>query len=572
LRIPEALGLSDATSSLCSTLEAMFLHGLKDSLLQLTFSMLDTEVDRRPNPSFWSVVLLFLHKQVIQEIQELNQVNTEVGYSRAFVRKAINECLLSSYFQNIRKSPLLLKGFYHRHAFLFDLELLETIENLLMGTESFVEFNLPCNSSLLNVWNDAPLRMSGIYSAPLRSIPIACGEDVAGTISTSSRHIKIPNKTPVLSDIYSASISNSIFTNSPGSFADDDEKIARIMRKIDGDEAEEVSEAIDEDEELRKNVEQFEQMLLEKNPKSPEALQSMQPTNENLEESLSEVALMGNSVIGKQSWSEPTQVQTEEEPDPENVVFTRSTSVKSRASVDNRSFESLWNEKQKQTASSFKQVWERFEKTLQPSPDQNQPGADEAAADGFEVIKSPLADKRSMDELQQMVETLCRLSTEMGLDAQGFLCKDCKQPIGVDFEKATVCGFDARYYCSACISSDKFPIPAKIIFNWDFRHYPVSRKAAQFLTDYQFKPFIDFKVRITMTAEVRSVIFRFLLDTQPRNLLLHRRDEQSTEASNSTQLYTRLHFYMLRQHHKRASKAFIRQGVHLRVHSSLFDI
>lgn len=485
----------------------MFLHGLKDSLLQLTIAILDTEVDRRPNPSFWSVVLLFLHKQVIQEIQELNQVNTEVGYSRAFVRKAINECLLSSYFQNIRKSPLLLKGYYHRHAFLFDLELLETIENLLMGTESFVEFDLPCNSSLLNVWNDAPLRMSGVYSAPLRSIPIACGEDVAGMISTSSRSINIPNKVPVLSDIYSASISNSIFTNSPGSLADDDEKIARIMRKIDGDDAEEVSEAMDEDEEHKKNVEQFEQMLLEKNTKSPDVrTQTMQQTNENLDDSLSEVASMGNSLLSKQSWSEPTQVQTEEEPDPEHVVFTRSTSIKSNAQ-DNKSFESLWNEKHKQTASSFKQVWERFEKTLQVPSEQIQSGTDEAAADGFEVIKSPLTDKKSMDELHQMVETLCRLSTEMGLDAQGFQCKDCKEPIGVDFAKATVCGFDARYYCSACISPDKYPIPAKIIFNWDFRHYPVSLKAAQFLTDYQFKPFIDFKVRIRVVPAVQGLTF-----------------------------------------------------------------
>lgn len=138
----------------------MFLHGLKDTFLQLTFSMLDSEVDRRPNPNFWSVVLLFLHKQVIQEIQNLSQVTTEVGYSRAFIRKAVNECLLSSYFQNIRKSPSTLKTYYHKHAFLHDVELLETIEVLLMGIESYVEFDLPCNSSLLNQWNDAPLQVS----------------------------------------------------------------------------------------------------------------------------------------------------------------------------------------------------------------------------------------------------------------------------------------------------------------------------------------------------------------------------------------------------------------------------
>lgn len=41
---------------------------------------------------------------------------------------------------------------------------------------------------------------------------------------------------------------------------------------------------------------------------------------------------------------------------------------------------------------------------------------------------------------------------------------------------------------------DVYLIPAKVIFNWDFRKYPVSKKAAAFLTTYQYQPFIDLKV------------------------------------------------------------------------------
>lgn len=457
--------------------------------MQLTFSILDSEVDRRPNPSFWSVVLLFLHKQVIQEIQNLTQITTEVGYSRAFIRIAINECLLSSYFQNIRKSPSTLKTYYKSYAFLHDVELLETIENLLMGIESYVEFNLPCNSSLINVWNDAPLQMSGVYSAPLRSLPIACGEDVAGSISTSSRNINIPNRVAVLSDIYSASISNSIFTNSPGSIVDEDERMTRLMQKVDdtnddNDDAEEVTEAVVEEDES--NIKAFEQMLLDKQQKSQEELPFQRS------ESVDETAAMGNSISGRQSWSEPCQSQTEEQPETD-LVFSRSTSIKSVA-VDSQTFESLWNEKQRRSTSSFKEVWERFEKSLMSQTSCDIP-EDEDMPEGFEVIKSPLADKKSIQDLQQMVEVLCRLSTESGLDSQAFLCKECKALLGVDFSKATVCGFDAHYYCASCISPDKYPIPAKIIYNWDFKSYPVSKKAAAFLTDYQFKPFIDFKVR-----------------------------------------------------------------------------
>lgn len=43
--------------------------------------------------------------------------------------------------------------------------------------------------------------------------------------------------------------------------------------------------------------------------------------------------------------------------------------------------------------------------------------------------------------------------------------------------------------------SDLFLIPAKILYNWDFRRYPISQKTATFLTEFQYQPFIDLKVR-----------------------------------------------------------------------------
>lgn len=432
-------------------------------------------------------MLLFLHKEVIQEIQNLSQVTTDVGYSRAFVRKAVNECLLSSYFQNIRKSPSTLRSYYHHYAFLYDEELVETIENLLMGIESYVEFDLPCNSSLLNTWNDAPLQMSGLYSAPLRSLPIATGEDVAGSFVSgvsSSQNINIPNRVTVLSDIYSASISNSIFTNSPGSIIDEDDQIPRLLQKIDCDNVEEViGERQSEDYSL---INAVDTMFFVKD----------EPTFQKENESSGE-PMMGNSISGVQSWSEPAQDQAEEQPETEAMVYNRSASIKS-VIVDNQSFESLWNEKQRRSNYNFKEIWERFEKSLNSFKPITTTG-DEDVPEGFEVVHSLLKDNAAVQQLQEMVEILCRLTTESGLDSQGFLCKECKAPLGVDFSKATVCGFDSHYYCSSCLSTDKYPIPSKIIYNWDFKYYFVSRKAATFLTDYQFKPFLDFKVNFSDT-------------------------------------------------------------------------
>lgn len=44
------------------------------------------------------------------------------------------------------------------------------------------------------------------------------------------------------------------------------------------------------------------------------------------------------------------------------------------------------------------------------------------------------------------------------------------------------------------MATDTFQIPARVIFNWDFRKYPVSQKAAAFLQEFQYQSFIDLKL------------------------------------------------------------------------------
>lgn len=64
----ERLELCEATSTLCTTLEAIFLHGLKDSLLWNTINVIAGDEERRPEPSFWAPLLIFMHKQVIEQV------------------------------------------------------------------------------------------------------------------------------------------------------------------------------------------------------------------------------------------------------------------------------------------------------------------------------------------------------------------------------------------------------------------------------------------------------------------------------------------------------------------------
>jgi hypothetical protein len=500
---------------------------LKETFLQL-LTNLGSDETQKPNPSFWSFVLLFLHKQDIKDIQALSQLTSEVGYSRAFVRKALNESLLSSYLQNIRKSSSTLKKYYSPYAFLLDNELSETAISLLLGIESYVVFNLPCNSSLLNAWNDAPLQLSGIYTAPLKSLPFLFGEDAAELlVSTSSHNIDIPpQRNNVLSDIYTHEVSNSIFSNSPCSTDDFDEneKFANFVRKVDDDEEENTNEDISErmcesnDEPLTDNRD-LSLALDNDEEKMQESQDDATPENR-----------IGNSLLsGQNSWTEPAAAASipvsSKEVDEEKaeggagtagaaeIVYSRSISSRS-AAIDNQSFEALLDEKMRRNSVNFKAVWERFHKSMESKTSQDDiPEEDDAAPEGFEVIRPLSTNRKEAEELEQMVEILCRLSTEAGLDQQGFLCKGCKSPL-VDISKATVCGFDSCYYCSACISKDKYAIAAKIIYNWDFSQYNVSQRAADFISDYQFKPFIDFKVSLlesTISTDPRKSVRRFKL-------------------------------------------------------------
>lgn len=44
------------------------------------------------------------------------------------------------------------------------------------------------------------------------------------------------------------------------------------------------------------------------------------------------------------------------------------------------------------------------------------------------------------------------------------------------------------------MATEQFQIPARVIFNWDFKKYAVSQKAAAFLLEFQHQSFIDLKL------------------------------------------------------------------------------
>lgn len=176
----------EETMALCFILEAIFLHGLKDSLLnRVTEALNGPDFDAMPQPSFWGPLLVFSHRQIIDQIQTLTQVTTEVGYCRAWIRIALNEGILASYFTSIHRDNSALKPYYNKAAFIRDLDLVEITQKLIENMD-YVRFELACNSSLLNFWSSTPLLMAAIWSPPLKSCPVFSAVDIAKTISSDS--------------------------------------------------------------------------------------------------------------------------------------------------------------------------------------------------------------------------------------------------------------------------------------------------------------------------------------------------------------------------------------------------
>ena len=62
------LGHSDNTNALCNVLEAMFIHGLRDSFSEKMSVLLGADPDRMPVPNFWPVVLIISHRDSIEQV------------------------------------------------------------------------------------------------------------------------------------------------------------------------------------------------------------------------------------------------------------------------------------------------------------------------------------------------------------------------------------------------------------------------------------------------------------------------------------------------------------------------
>ncbi|CAG9782852.1 unnamed protein product [Diatraea saccharalis] len=490
------LGSTDSTNSLCVGLEAVFLHGLKDTFLRKAKNALSGDSDHRPQPNFWPLILVLSHRQNIDQISALPQINTEIGQCRAWLRIALNECLLSSYMSTLLRNISAVKPFYNRTAFVCDSEILEVAQRLIEGLESCIQFNLPINSSLLNQWPEQVLMLAGIWIPKVRVAPISTALDVASTITDEDIKPKLASTPTHSSNI--TGLGRMLALN-------EDEALDFIL----SNDSKDITTRTFEDDTPVEALLKEQNKEVESKPLEIEKPSTSQekPATSTCSSSLdfgdfiapTEVTVTGNSLSGK-GWSNENDELNESihSNSSHGSSMIKTPELKSLSSlVDNST-----SFPETQNTPNLREIMKDIERELKFSDDTEicdltidpvSPEDPMLQCLDFEVVPNSISGSFTPQELQKMRQQLGALSREQGLDHQNYQCKGCQDLLGSTISRAKVCAFTGEYYCSNCMDPNVFIIPARVIHNWDFKRYPVSKKSALFLLEFQHHPWIDMK-------------------------------------------------------------------------------
>ncbi|KAL7297965.1 hypothetical protein TKK_0008980 [Trichogramma kaykai] len=452
----------DESLALCSALEAIFLHGLKDSLLNRVTEVLSgPDYDAMPQPSFWGPLLVFSHRQTIDQIQTMTQITTEVGYCRAWIRLALNEGMLSSYLAAIRRDNSALKTYYGRPAFIRDSDLVEVAQRLIESID-YIRFDLVCNSSLLNFWSSTPLLMAAIWSPPMKSCPVNSAVDIAKTISIDRPEDDL-EEIETASSIGSLSSFNSSQNNLSG--FSEDEAFKMILAKKNSRPSNLALQGPRSSNKMlnseNNSAEQAEEAVKQEY-KSPNISNKKEEVPIKVDV-IASTSNIGNSLIGKQSWSTTLE-------EGESSIISRTSASDAQTPAEGATYDALlksYHQGSFQPAPNLEELLEKY------------PAYEPASTTNTDNISH----NSENDEYDNFDEQLSKLAVEKGLDRQNYNCYDCAQFIGMRFAKFNVCGFTGKYFCCNCMSTEEFLIPARIIHNWDLKKYPVSKKAATYLKE-----------------------------------------------------------------------------------------
>ncbi|NWS35272.1 PKHM1 protein, partial [Polioptila caerulea] len=193
-------------NTLCSALEAVFVHGLKAKHIKAESGGKGKKSGGRgplPQPVFWGLLKSITHRNIVSELEQLMFINTDVGRCRAWLRLALNDGLVECYLKLLLRDQSRLHEYYQAPALLLDAEECEFLLCYFQGLSSLT-FELSYKSAVLNEWTITPLSLSGLcpVSELLEPLTSSASEPrrkaSLGSISQSSGSDEIEIQAPVL--------------------------------------------------------------------------------------------------------------------------------------------------------------------------------------------------------------------------------------------------------------------------------------------------------------------------------------------------------------------------------------
>ncbi|EEC15179.1 conserved hypothetical protein [Ixodes scapularis] len=498
-------------SNVCFCLEAIFIHGLKDTLAKKMSSVFNSGNEKIPD--FWPVAMVYSHKNVLAHINNLSQITTDVGRCRAWLRLALNDSLLVSYVEAMIQDGKTLPCYYRSTAYMSDREQPGILKQFLEGLAGF-SFQVPVNCAILNCWNPTPLQLAGLWKFADSAEPVMPAFDttVSTSVGSSIGSAQVRELLHALQlDANEGSAQQSDHTGSPASVPDLDamERFPGEPRRSFGnvlDPSQGWSSPFDEDYEDvdppagGERSDGGSEGSLDPQSYDSLVLSYTQNINQKLSGTPEMRDLISSAIRGSGSQVRLIDtfcfcflisisnlqyrlcdhyyllLSTQLMQDGLNGRYSKPFSFPVCMHMKISSRQSFLHAAQEDAGAETE---ERSSTT---------DSLDDLA--DFEVVPSSRApDPRTA----HLLSLLGNIQQEKGLDQQCYECRGCSAPIGMIYGPSHVCTYDGYSYCPDCMREDSHVIPARMVHNWDFRKHPVSVEAKALLKKYESEPLLDLR-------------------------------------------------------------------------------
>ena len=474
--------------NLTFVLEAIFLHGYQASSGPSFFSKSSGAL---PSPNFWDLLHPFTHKDVLHQLAHLSHITSNVGKCRAWLRLALNDGLMESYFHAILADKKKISHNYAPKAFLRDEEAIAIMMNHFLGLLE-LNFDLNYNTPSLNQWTAHVLQLSGIWEPPSapaatmatrtthqyhQSVPKAAIQSIVLTPNISTEEIlpaqrkkksgekssQPPPDTTVASSSATTPVLFPATTPIPSIEQTEDIPVENIF-----------TSTIEEE-----TLDTDGCPLADVNATTPTA---SQPPSGNM---LGMVSGWSSTFEPEPAGHSPADTPIKQESsEPETKVIKTVTSfngiLTDYAIIGSKKYSSNESEELMVSSPAEKDELEVLEKSGNFVAEKSS---------GFEIVADPSSPEDIIHaHSMSLMSSVSNIAREHGLDRQNYKCQGCSRPIGMIYGQYKVCAYDGSYYCYECHTDDEHIIPSKVVHNWDLSKYKVARHVKLFLMQINEEP------------------------------------------------------------------------------------